>query len=132
MSPSQLRWYARRLRGMTPTEIVWRMEDLGRQEVWRRSQVHPGVTTTPVPARRTRRFTTPIHKSKVVAPPDAARQALINVAQDLLAGHWEVLGVQRNDMADPDWFWDPVSGRRFPMTDMPFASTIGTLPTTPM
>ncbi len=52
--------------------------------------------------------------STLVAPPDAARQALIAVAQDVVAGHWDVLGVVRHDMADPDWFFDPVRGGRFP------------------
>jgi len=67
-----------------------------------------------VSARRVRAFANPIDPSKRVAPPDAPRGALLAVAQDILAGHWEVLGVRRDDMADPDWFLDPVSGRRFP------------------
>jgi hypothetical protein len=114
VTPSQLRWYARRLRRMSAIEIGWRIEDLGRQALWRRHQVHPGDTPAPVPAREVRGFATPIDAPSVVVPPDAACRALIQAAQDLLAGHWEVLGVRRDDMSDPDWFLDPVSGHRFP------------------
>jgi hypothetical protein len=114
VNPSQLRWFARRLRRMSAIEIAWRVEDFGRQELWRHRQVRPGDTLTPLPAGHTRVFATPIDLSKWVAPPDAPRGALLAVAQDMLAGHWEVLGVRRDDMADPDWFFDPVSGCRFP------------------
>jgi len=114
VSPSQLRWYVRRLRAMSVTEVVGRMEDLGRQELWRRRQIPPGVSAPTVSARRARTLATPIDPSNLVTPPEAASEALMGTARDLLAGHWEVLGVGRHDMADPDWFLDPVSGRRFP------------------
>ena len=99
---------------MSVTEVIWRTADLGRQELWRRKQVLPGVVASPVAARRARAFASPIDPSRVETPPDAARKALIAAAQDVLAGHWEVFGVRRHDMVDPDWFLDPVSGRRFP------------------
>ena len=114
MRPSQLRWYVRRLRAMSMREIAWRVEDRGRQELWRRHQVLPGGPAAPVLARRTRAFANPIDPSSLVTPPQPARQALIAAAQDILSGHWDVLSIRRHDMADPDWFLDPVSGRRFP------------------
>jgi len=114
MNSSQLRWYARRLRRMSAIEIAWRVEDLGRQELWRRRQVGPGAAVPAVMARRARAFANPIDPSKRVAPPEVAKAALIAAAGDILAGRWEVLGVRRDDMADPDWFFDPVSGYRFP------------------
>ena len=45
--------------------------------------------------------------------PDAA-SALIQAADAVLAGTWTVLGTARTDSADPDWFLDPVTGRRAP------------------
>jgi hypothetical protein len=114
VNTSQLRWYARRLRRMSVVEIAWRMEDFGRQEFWRRRQVRPGTAESPVPGQGARIFANPIDPSKRVAPPEAAKAALIAAAADILAGHWEVLGAQRDDMADPDWFFDPVSGHHFP------------------
>ncbi len=44
--------------------------------------------------------------------PDKAASALIADADRLLKGEWEMLGVLRTDMEHPDWFRDPVTGRR--------------------
>ena len=42
------------------------------------------------------------------------RPHLIRAADTVLAGTWTVLGTPRADSADPDWFHDPVTGRRAP------------------
>ncbi len=39
---------------------------------------------------------------------------MLAAADQLLRGEWEVLGVVRTDMVQPDWFRDPVTGRRAP------------------
>ena len=44
--------------------------------------------------------------------PAEARAAVLDGADRLLRGEWEVLGVVRTDMVQPDWFRDPVTGRR--------------------
>ncbi|MGO8920548.1 MAG: hypothetical protein ACLQJR_32030, partial [Stellaceae bacterium] len=44
--------------------------------------------------------------------PEEVRKAVLAAASELLAGDWEVLGVVRRDMVLPDWFYDPVTGRR--------------------
>ena len=44
--------------------------------------------------------------------PEAAREAILADAGRLLSGEWEMLGVVRTDMKDPDWFLDPATGRR--------------------
>jgi hypothetical protein len=41
-------------------------------------------------------------------------------ADRLLAGWGTVLGVPRTDLASPDWFLDPVTGRRAPSTELAF------------
>ena len=41
-----------------------------------------------------------------------AKAAVLASADQLLGGEWEVLGVIRTDMVRPDWFRDPVTGRR--------------------
>ena len=38
----------------------------------------------------------------------------------VLAGEWTVLGVRRTDSADPDWFYDPLTGRRRPAGRLAF------------
>ena len=37
---------------------------------------------------------------------------MLDAADRLLKGEWEVLGVDRTDLVQPDWFTDPVTGRR--------------------
>ena len=44
--------------------------------------------------------------------PAAARGAILAAADRLMRGEWEVLGVLRTDLVRPDWFRDPVTGRR--------------------
>ena len=44
--------------------------------------------------------------------PEEARKPVLEAADRLLQGEWEVLGVLRTDLEQPDWFRDPVSGRR--------------------
>ena len=44
--------------------------------------------------------------------PETARAAIVADADRLLKGEWEMLGAVRTDMVQPDWFWDPVTGRR--------------------
>ena len=46
--------------------------------------------------------------------PVAARAAVLAAADRLLRGEWEVLGLARTDLRTPDWFLDPVTGRRAP------------------
>ena len=43
--------------------------------------------------------------------PEQARKAVLAAADQLLSGEWEVLGVLRTDLVEPDWFADPVTGR---------------------
>ena len=46
--------------------------------------------------------------------PPAARKALLDAADRVMDGHWELFGLQRTDYVDPDWFVDVASGVRAP------------------
>ncbi len=46
--------------------------------------------------------------------PGDERTAVLAAADRLMAGHAEFFGVTRSDMARPDWFRDPKTGRRAP------------------
>ena len=110
-----LAWYAQRLRRMSPAEVVSRLRDRARQARWSRRRVRPGA---PFPSPRhlvePRLLATPLPAgAREQVPPDAARR-LVAAADRILAGQWDVLGVPRPDVADPDWFLDPVTGRRAP------------------
>jgi hypothetical protein len=43
------------------------------------------------------------------------RTALLAAADDVVKGRWRVLGVERDDLEDPDWSLDPISGRHYPV-----------------
>ena len=114
---SRLAWYARRLSRMSPAEIAWRVREQALRRAWARRQVRsqevpalpPLTAVLPVAERR---FTTllPVGTASVV--PADAQAAVLTEADRLLKGEWEMLGAVRTDMERPDWFCDPVTGRR--------------------
>ncbi|MFG2475782.1 alginate lyase family protein [Streptomyces fagopyri] len=100
-------WYLRRLSRMGPREVGGRVGDTVRRRRWRTALPDcPSVTGA--------RFTAVLPAGTIDAvPPDAAKR-LVAEADRLLAGHAEYFGVERDDLADPDWFYDPKTGRRAP------------------
>jgi hypothetical protein len=108
-------WYIRRLRRMSPAEVFYRSLDAVRRRMWARRQVQPsGALALPPDTLKDRGFVSLLPASaRSDVDPDAAA-ALIRAADAVLDGTWTVLGSQRADSADPDWFYDPVTGRRAP------------------
>lgn len=106
---------------MSPEEVIARVGDRLRQVRWAERQVHPGDAVPPVPGLLTPRvLVSPVPTdARAQVPPEAARR-LVAAADRLLAGDWDVLGTPRPDVVDPDWFLDPVSGRRAPDTALAF------------
>jgi hypothetical protein len=109
---------------MSPGEVVSRVGDRGRQLAWARRRVAPGGAPAgfgDVPGLlEPRLFTSLVHPGTRDLVPAAARDALVGAADRLLAGEWQVLGVPRPDVAEPDWFTDPVTGRRAPQEVLAF------------
>ncbi|MGW1764542.1 alginate lyase family protein [Streptomyces sp. NPDC002073] len=100
-------WYLRRLSRMGPREVGGRVGDAVRRRRWRSAlPACPSVIGAP--------FTAVLPARAVAAvPPDAAKR-LIADADRLMAGHARYFGVDREDLADPDWSYDPKTGRRAP------------------
>ncbi|MFI7244909.1 alginate lyase family protein [Streptomyces qinglanensis] len=100
-------WYLRRLSRMGPGEAVGRAGDALRRRRWRSAPPDcPQVTGA--------RFTAVLPAGTLAAvPPDAAKR-LVAEADRLLEGHAAYFGVERTDLADPDWQYDPKTGRRAP------------------
>ncbi|MFG3257375.1 alginate lyase family protein [Streptomyces sp. NPDC048172] len=100
-------WYLRRLSRMGPREVGGRAADTARRRLWRRVRPEaPRVTGA--------RFTSALPAGTLATvPPDAAKRLLAE-ADRLMAGHAEFFGVPRDDLADPDWWYDPKTGRRAP------------------
>jgi Heparinase II/III-like protein/Heparinase II/III N-terminus len=110
---SRLTWYARRLGRMSPGEIAWRAREQAVRRAWSRRQVRPDqVSSLPPLPSRARQFTSLLPPDTASRIPEQARDAIIADADRLLKGEWEVLGVVRTDMEQPDWFRDSVTGRR--------------------
>ncbi|MEV0120446.1 alginate lyase family protein [Streptomyces sp. NPDC050703] len=100
-------WYLRRLARMGPREVGGRVGDTVRRRRWRSARpVCPRVTGA--------RFTAVLPGGALASvPPDAVKR-LVAEADRLMAGHAEFFGVRRDDLADPDWWYDPKTGRRAP------------------
>ncbi|MGW4594058.1 alginate lyase family protein [Streptomyces sp. NPDC004457] len=100
-------WYLRRLSRMGPREVAGRAGDAVRRRRWRSAPPDcPGVSGA--------RFTAVLPAGAVAAvPPDAAKR-LVAEADRLMDGHAEFFGVVRDDLTDPDWRYDPRTGRRAP------------------
>jgi Heparinase II/III-like protein/Heparinase II/III N-terminus len=114
---SKIGWYARRLGRMSPTEIAWRARKQALCLAWARRQVKPGETDalrplTAVLPPLERRFTSLLPHGSASLVPEQAKAAIIADADRLLKGEWEIFGIVRTDMDRPDWFYDPVTGRR--------------------
>jgi hypothetical protein len=133
-SKARAAWYVRRLQCMSPQEILWRSSDVLRQRAWRLKQVPPTATAPLHPSRFVRdghrvkpklakapRFGSSLPAGALDSVPADEVQRVLRVADGILAGRWEVLGVTRPDMVAPDWFLDPLSGRRAPQAEYCFS-----------
>ncbi len=113
MSPA-LRWYAQRLGRMTPEEISGRLRDRWHQQLWSLQRTMPVLNPQPPAPRRAEQGTARVAPVGLGVLSADGREDLLGAADDLLKGRWEILGVQRADLLDPDWSMDPRSGRRYP------------------
>lgn len=106
---------------MSAGEVALRSRDAARRTAWRRRQVRPGQPWPAAEPAGLRPFPTRLAPGVAISVPAQARRSLLAAADNLLAGHLEVLGVARDDMKAPDWFLDPVSGQRAPQERYCFA-----------
>lgn len=100
-------WYLRRLSRMGPQEVGGRVGDAVRRRRWRSARPQcPAVTGA--------RFTAVLPAGTLAAVPSDAAKRLVAEADRLMEGHAEYFGVERDDLVDPDWWYDPKTGRRAP------------------
>jgi Heparinase II/III-like protein/Heparinase II/III N-terminus len=112
---SRLGWYARRAAAMSPAEVAWRARDQVLRAAWSRRQVTREQLDADVPPPAgEREFPVLLPPDTAARVPGEARAAVLDSANRLLRGEWEVLGVVRTDLVLPDWFYDPVTGLRSP------------------
>jgi hypothetical protein len=110
---AQFGWYVRRAARMSPAEMAWRARDQMVQAAWSARQVTRQQLARPAaPPAGDLAFSAALPPGTAARVPGQARQSLLDAADRLLRGEWEALGVLRTDLAEPDWFRDPVTGRR--------------------
>jgi hypothetical protein len=111
---SRLGWHVRRAIWMSPAEMAWRARDQMVRLEWSPRQVtrQQLARTAAVAPTRELAFTAVLPSATAARVPDEARKLLLEAADRLLRGEWETLGVLRTDLERPDWFRDPVTGRR--------------------
>ena len=113
LSPARIGWYARRATRMSPAEMAWRTRDQALRAAWSRRRVRREEIPAILPrSGGSRRFTALLPPGSAERVPENARAAVLAAADQLIKGEWEVLGVVRTDLVAPDWFGDPVTGRR--------------------
>ncbi|WP_414936015.1 alginate lyase family protein [Amycolatopsis sp. cmx-11-51] len=117
MDPS---WYLRRLSRMGPAEVAGRVTDVVRKRQWR------GVAGEQASWLPDRRFTRVPGEDILASVSGEAVKGLLVKADRLMDGRAEYFGVERDDLADPDWSYDPKTGRRAPSDvysfDIPYRS----------
>ncbi|MGH3903820.1 MAG: alginate lyase family protein [Pseudonocardiaceae bacterium] len=105
-------WYLRRLSRMGPREMAGRAVTAARIRRWRGALDAPDPTGSDWLPRR--RFTAVLADDALAAVPDDAWARLTATADRLLDGHADYFGVPRDDLVNPDWSFDPRTGRRAP------------------
>jgi hypothetical protein len=108
MSPG---WYLSRLRRMSPAELAQRGATAARQWWWSAEARRPDLLAALLPGERTVSLRLP----RAAAPTGTARDAVFHAAERLLQGEWRLFHLALNGLgAAPDWFADPLTGRRAP------------------
>jgi hypothetical protein len=98
---------------MSPAEVAWRARDQAMRVTWSRRQVtREQVAAAAWPAAGQRPLAAVLPAGTAALVPGEAKAAIVEAADRLLLGEWEVLGIVRTDLCAPDWFRDPVTGRR--------------------
>ena len=118
MKPS---WYVARLRAMSPAEVRDRAHHQLVKRRWRGRQVGVDAVDPLVVPSTVRPFAATLPADLADRVPSAAREALVEAADRVMDGHWEIFGLERNDYVEPDWFLDAASGVRAPQEVYAFA-----------
>ncbi len=105
-------WYLRRLSRMGPREMVGRAVTAARVRRWRAVLDAPPSTGSDWLAQR--RFTAVLAEDALAAVSVDAGAHVITTADRLMDGYVDYFGVLRDDFVDPDWSFDPKTGRRAP------------------
>jgi hypothetical protein len=106
---------------MSAGEIGHRAATYARQKTWATQQVRQGSDAPAATGLRPeQRGPVGVHEATRHPVPTRVRVAAQTAGEQVLDSTWPLLGVLRQDLADPDWFADPVTGRRAPDVALAF------------
>ena len=99
---------------ISPADIAWGLRDQVARVAWSTRQVtrHQLARTTATAPVGELTFSSVLPPDTAEHIPHEARKPVLAAADRLMGGEWDVHGVLRTDLERPDWFRDPVSGRR--------------------
>ena len=111
---SRLGQYLRRSARMPLAHMAWRLRNRVVRATWSRRQVTRHQLARAAAARPAcdLAFTAVLPSDSGGRVPEEARTPLLAAADRLMRGEWETLGLLRTDLERPDWFRDPITGRR--------------------
>lgn len=104
-----LSWYLRRARAMSAAEFARRVADVGTQKLLERRLLARAAPATFRPG-----FLPTDPGDLLVGAPTSSTVAVVDAADAVIDGHWDVFGRRRGDLTDPDWSFDPWSQRSAP------------------
>ena len=105
-------WYLRRASAMGPVELAGRTRAAVRARQWRSRMAEPFHPEWV--CLSSREFHSTLDPAILTRIPHDARDRLLTTADRIMDGHAEFFGISRDDMASPDWSFDPKTGRHAP------------------
>jgi len=106
---------------MSPSEMAWRLSDRVVKQLWN-SRRGRDPATDPTSLGTCLTASPPSwRQGSLPVVSGGARERLLNTADALMRGEGHVFDCRRTDMAAPDWFLDPVTGKQTPRDAYCFA-----------
>ena len=120
--PRDFRWYLRRVIAMSPSEVALRISDTVSEKFWRYRYFNRDTAPTPQYLKSSRPafvFTLPDGVIEQVGA--EARAAIIESANELLAGRWPIFGTMRDDVGPKvNWHLDAKNSEQVSCSEYSF------------
>lgn len=106
---------------MSPSEIGRRARDQAVKLVWQVRWAGNGRRLPEAVMAAAGVFRATLTPAAASTVPPSARDRLVRAADEVMEGRWRIFEVERHDLAAPDWFLDPRTGRKAPARTFSFS-----------